>query len=197
MNPAAFLLPGFYPKRRRRCYAKRMRTRTIFTIFSLLAAAGVLAEAYTWTDEQGVVHYSDRPHPGAKIVDLGESNSSRSSRPDPRRNASTDTAADAADETNDNGYSSLEIASPAAEETLWNIGGTLDVSLTLSPSLRPGHQVRIYFDGTPVIVRGANFQLDEVYRGVHNLQAEVIDETGKLMIRSRPSRFYVPQNSIQ
>ncbi len=173
-----------------------MRTRTIFTVFGLLAAAGVLAEAYTWTDEQGVVHYSDRPHPGAKVVDLGESDSSRRSRPAPRRNANTDAAADEANETSDTGYTSLEIASPAAEETLWNIGGTLDVSLALSPSLRPGHQVRVYFDGTPVIVRGANFQLDEVYRGVHNLQAEVIDETGKLMIRSRPSRFYVQQNSI-
>ena len=197
MNPAAFLPPGFYPNPQRRCYAKRMRTRTLFTIFSLLAAAAVWAEAYTWTDDQGVVHYSDRPHPGAKIVDLGESTSSRSSRPAPRSNRAADSAEDEADESGVNGYISLEIASPAAEETLWNIGGTLDVTLSLSPSLRPGHQVRIYFDGTPMIVRGASFQLDEVYRGVHNLQAEVIDETGQLLIRSRPSRFYVQQNSIQ
>jgi hypothetical protein len=46
-------------------------------------------------------------------------------------------------------------------------------------------------------VSGTNFQLQEVYRGVHNLQAEVIDETGTLVIRSRPSRFYVQQNSIR
>ena len=93
-------------------------------------------------------------------------------------------------------YESIEVASPAAEETLWNIEGTLSVSLSLSPALRPGHQVRVYFDGTPQLVRTASFQLEDVYRGVHNIQVEVIDETGKLMIRSRPNRFYVQQNSV-
>ena len=61
----------------------------------------------------------------------------------------------------------------------------------------PGHRVRLYFDGTPRMVSGTSFQIDDVYRGVHNLQAEVIDDTGKLIIRSRPSRFYVQQNSIK
>jgi hypothetical protein len=31
---------------------------------------------------------------------------------------------------------------------------------------------------------------------VHNLQAEVIDQSGRLMIRSQPTRFYVQQNAI-
>ena len=94
-------------------------------------------------------------------------------------------------------YASFEVASPRAEETLWNIGGVLNVSLALSPPLQPGHQVRVYFDGNPRMVSGMSFQLEEVWRGVHNLQAEVIDETGKMMIRSRPSRFYVQQNSVR
>ncbi len=54
----------------------------------------------------------------------------------------------------------------------------------------------MYFDGEPTVVSGTSFQLEEVYRGVHNLQAEVIDEKGKLMIRSRANRFYVQQNAI-
>lgn len=172
-----------------------METRPIFILLGLLAAAGALAEAYTWTDEDGIVHYSDRPYPGAKIVDLGES-----TRPSPAR-APTSTAGPSSDDgvpaQPADAYSSFEIASPAAEETLWNIGGTLNVSLSLTPALLPGHQVRVYFDGTPQIVNSANFQLQDVYRGVHNLQAEVIDETGKLMVRSRPNRFYVQQNSVQ
>ena len=71
------------------------------------------------------------------------------------------------------------------------------MSLALTPALRPGHQVRVYFDKEPQIVGGTNFQLQEVYRGVHNLQAEVIDETGKLIIRSQPNRFYVQQNTVR
>lgn len=173
-----------------------METRPIFVLLGLLAAAGALAEAYTWTDADGIVHYSDRPEPGAKIIDLSTSSTARprpTTRPDAtqsRSNESTEAAAPS-------GYTSINVASPAAEETLWNIEGTLDVSIALTPGLRADHQIRIYFDGTPQIVSGTNFQLQEVYRGVHNLQAEVIDETGKLVIRSRPSRFYVQQNSIR
>lgn len=173
-----------------------MEIRSIFVLLGLLATASVSADAYTWTDENGIVHYSDRPHPGAKRIVLDQSSKSRS-KPTARtpsalqvratENLPTDTPFS---------YDSLDVASPGAEETLWNIGGSLTVSLALSPGLQQGHQVRVYFDGKPQIVSGTNFQLQNVYRGVHNLQAEVIDETGTLMIRSRPSRFYVQQNSI-
>ena len=56
--------------------------------------------------------------------------------------------------------------------------------------------MRVFFDGEPQSVSGLSFQIQEVYRGVHNLQAEILDETGKLMIRSIPNRFYVQQNAI-
>jgi hypothetical protein len=171
-----------------------MEIRSIFILLGLLAAAGAFAEAYTWTDDEGVVHYSDRPEPGATLIDLGESNRSRP-RPTTTQTAANNESAD--DQAPAPGYSTIEVASPSAEETLWNIEATLNVTLALTPALKPGHRVRVYFDGSPQMVSGTSFQLTEVYRGVHNLQAEVIDETGKLLIRSRPSRFYVQQNSIR
>jgi hypothetical protein len=172
-----------------------METRPILVLLGLLVAAGAFAEAYTWTDEDGVVHYSDRPQPGAELIDLGEFSASRR-RTTTRATTNSDTES-TDEQATAFGYNSIDVASPSAEETLWNIEGTLSVTLALTPILRPGHQVRVYFDGTPQMVSGTNFQLQEVYRGVHNLQAEVIDETGKLMIRSRPSRFYVQQNSVR
>ena len=66
----------------------------------------------------------------------------------------------------------------------------------LQPALQPGHRLRVYFDGTAQEVSGMQFQLQEVYRGAHNLQAEVLDENGQLMIRSEPTRFYVQQTTI-
>lgn len=174
-----------------------MEMRPIFILLGLLAAGGLSAEAYKWTDEDGVVHFSDKPQPGAEKVELDTSSTGRASTSNSRRN--TTQAPDDADGTRTIApfsYESLEIASPVAEETLWNLEGVLSVSLALSPSLRPGHQVRVYFDGEPQLVRSANFQLEEVYRGTHNLQVEVIDETGRLMIRSRPNRFYVQQNVV-
>jgi len=174
-----------------------METRTILVLLGLLAASAALADAYTWTDEDGVVHYSDRPQPGARRINIDEPNTSRSPAP---RQSSTSTGATADDGTADTGqarYDEFSVASPGAEETLWNIEGVLNVSLSLTPALQPGHQVRVYFDGTPRMVSGTSFRIDEVYRGVHNLQAEVLDETGKMMIRTRTNRFYVQQSTVR
>jgi hypothetical protein len=172
-----------------------MQFRTIVVLLGLLASGSVLAQAYTWTDEDGVVHYSDRPQPGAQEVDLGKykapQGNSLARKPLPRRASTADD-----DAVESFSYDSLTVASPAAEETLWNIEGVLNVSLALSPALRSGHRVQAYFDGTRLETAGLSFQLQEVYRGEHNLQAEVVDETGRVLIRSQPSRFYVQQTSL-
>jgi hypothetical protein len=172
-----------------------METRTILVLLGLfIASLAAAEEAYVWTDEDGVVHYSDRPVPGATRIELAEPNSSRSPAP-PRSDAAAGDAPAAASAPA--GYESLEVAAPGAEETLWNIDGVLNVSLALSPALQPGHQVRVYFDGQPRIVQGTSFQLEEVWRGVHNLQAEVLDETGRMLIRSQTNRFYVQQSTVR
>ena len=164
-------------------------------LLALFAAHGAQAQAYKWTDEDGVVHYSDRPEPGAEVINLPESQGTRRAAAP----AAAQTAATTGDDAAANQpfrYESLEVMAPSAEETLWNIGGVLNVSLALQPALQPGHQVRVYFDGTPREVPGTSFQLEDVYRGVHNIQAEVLDEAGELQIRSLPNRFYVQQTTI-
>ena len=172
-----------------------MATRTIFVLAVLFGGAAAFAQAYKWTDENGVVHYSDRPQPGAEEVALPRSEvRPRSAAPGVSRRA------DPEDETEEPeapfSYQSFEVANPGPEETLWNIEGVLSVSLDLQPGLQPGHQIRVYFDGQPRMVNGTSFQIEEVWRGVHNIQAEVLDESGQLMIRSRTNRFYVQQNTI-
>jgi hypothetical protein len=174
----------------------RSLSRQIYTGIALLLAASVaLPQAYRWVDEDGVVHYSDQPHPGAEEVELERAPAIN--MPAPRRSiAGTAPASATGEQQRMVGYDSLAVASPAAEETLWNIGGVLNVSLNLQPALQPGHRLRVYFDGTAQEVSGMQFQLQEVYRGAHNLQAEVLDENGQLMIRSEPTRFYVQQTTI-
>ncbi|MFQ5608729.1 MAG: DUF4124 domain-containing protein [Woeseiaceae bacterium] len=177
-----------------------MDKRAIFALIGLLVAPGALAEAYRWVDEDGIVHWSDRPRPGAEQIILPKANTTTTrtygrSQPGNTNDASSATASDAP--AAPFRYESIEIAAPGAEETLWNIGGTLSVSVTLQPGLQPGHQMRVHFDGKPRMVSGTSFTVEEVWRGVHNIQVEVLDETGKLMIRSQPSRFYVQQNTVQ
>lgn len=172
-----------------------METRPILVFVGLLASATALAQAYKWVDEDGVIHYSDVPTEGAEEVQLSEYSRNTGARLYRERAPSADPAEEpAADEPFR--YESISIASPAAEETLWNIDGVLNVSVALSPGLQSGHRLRVYYNGQQRLVNGTSFQIEEVYRGVHNLQAEVIDATGRLMIRSQPNRFYVQQNSV-
>ncbi len=172
-----------------------MESRPIFVLIGLLATASVLAQAYRWVDEDGVIHYSDRPVEGAELVQLSEY--SRNTGVRLYRERPTSPAADE-QQADDQPfrYENLSVSSPGPEETLWNIEGVLDVSLTLSPGLQSGHQVRAYFDGQQRMVSGTSFQIEDVFRGVHNIQVEVIDNTGRLMIRSETNRFYVQQNVV-
>lgn len=174
-----------------------MLKRTIIALLSLLAAGGVLAQAYKWVDEDGVVHFSDRPREGAEQVELQRAPRRPASPPTTaRRAAAGQSQQDSAAPQQPFRYESLTIGAPLAEETLWNIEGVLNVRLNLQPALQSGHRIRVYFDGEPRMVNRTTFQINEVYRGVHNIQAEILDESGNLMIRSMPNRFYVQQNSI-
>ena len=176
-----------------------MEIRPLLALLGLLAAAAASADVWRWVDENGVVHFSDTPVEGAEQVDVSASARTTGARVYRDTSPSTATAGDQqpAEEQETFRYQSLTIASPAAEETLWNIEGILSVSLSVSPALQPGHRVRVYFDGEPRMVNATSFTIDEVWRGVHNIQAEVLDETGRLMIRSQTNRFYVQQNTVR
>ena len=173
-----------------------MESRSIFLVLCLLVASAAAAqEAYRWVDEDGIVHYSDKPREGAERVLLQTPNIATTRRPS-RASTPARTQRDEPGEKQPAGYQSIEIVSPVAEETLWNIEGVLNVTVRLTPALQPGHQVRAYHNGQAQPASGTSFQVEEVWRGVHNIQVEVLDSTGKLMIRSKPNRFYVQQNTV-
>lgn len=174
-----------------------MLMRTIISLIAVLTASAAMAQAYRWVDEDGITHYSDRPEEGAEQILLpANTRPTRSFAPAPSAAPTDQDDSEADSSAAPFSYDSIEISAPAAEETLWNIGGVLNVTLSVQPALRPGHRVRVYFDGNEQMVNGSSFQIQEVYRGVHNLQAEVLDETGTLMGRSMTNRFYVQQNTI-
>ena len=168
-----------------------MRRSSIFIFVGVLAATAVLADgAWKWTDEDGLVHYSDVPIAGAEPVNLSEYNKKTGARISNGR-----TTRSTSEPAKEFIYDSITIASPSAEETLWNIEGLLNVSVAVSPGLQRGHRIRAYFDGDARDVGGTSFQILNVYRGTHSLQAEIIDATGRVSLRSPASRFYGQQNS--
>lgn len=169
-----------------------METRTIFALIGILAATAAVADdAWKWTDDEGVVHYSDVPVDGAEQVHLSEYSKKTGAR------ISNSTELSRREEPPEEfEYETLAISSPTAEQTLWNIEGSLPVSISLSPNLLRGHRIRVTFDGNAQDISGTSLTLSDVYRGVHNLQAEVIDASGRVITRSDPVRFYVQQSAI-
>ena len=170
-------------------YASGMRRFIWIIVFT--AATAQAGQVYRWVDENGVVHFSDMPHPGAEQVIIPES--STFTPPPVRRSTASSQPADTAAEPV---YERLEIVTPAQEETLWNIEGQLNVSLDLEPALQPGHRLRLLLDGNPqtdLDSRNTSFVVPEVWRGTHTLQAQILDRNGGQMFNSPIRTFFVQQ----
>lgn len=154
------------------------------------------APAWTWVDEQGQVHYSDRPVPGAREIELsGAQGFSASPRTAPRstQGSSNEDVRPAAN------YRTFNIVSPTEQETLWNIGANLTMRLELMPVLRAGHWIDLVLDGqrANLNVRGLEFSVPNVFRGTHSAAAVIVDANGFELQRSPAVSFIVQQTSIQ
>ena len=164
----------------------------LILLSALLGSAASAAPAWTWVDEEGTRHYSDRPVPGAERVELigaqGFGATGRGAR-----------AARAADAAGVPGaaYQSIEVVSPAEQETLWNIGTNLPVQVRFEPALQTGHRYDLLYDGQRRNLNTATprVTLPDVFRGEHTLQVVVIESAGMEVMRSPARVFFVQQTS--
>jgi hypothetical protein len=165
----------------------------------LYAAALAAAPAWTWVDANGRRHFSDRPVEGATQVELSGAQGFATTRPTPTPQAAGNAAAPTSAAQPANSYRSFTIASPANEETLWNIGGILNLSVAIEPRLQAGHRIDAYLDGTRVVIgeQAQSFAIPEVYRGLHTVYAVIRDQGGRELRRSPPITFMVQQTSVQ
>ncbi|HLF09843.1 MAG TPA: DUF4124 domain-containing protein [Gammaproteobacteria bacterium] len=166
-------------------------------LMSLLSVASAsAAPAWRWVDSEGQVHYSDRPVPGAREIDLpgaeGFSAPQRATQP-PSQNTPTEPQRPAAN------YRTFNIVSPVQQETLWNIGGNLTVRVELAPGLQAGHRLDVFLDGQRTNLNAGSLELTvpNVFRGIHSVQAVIIDASGQEVLRSLSVPFMVQQTSIQ
>ena len=163
----------------------------LMSALSATAASG--APAWTLVDENGTVHFSDKPVPGARQVELAGPQTFGQRVPTGISRAPTPNVAAGAP------YQRIEVVSPAEQETLWNIGGTLTVQVTILPQLAPGHRYDLAYDGRRLNVNTTSsvVTLPEVFRGQHTLQVVVIDGAGEEVTRSTNRTFFVQQTSVQ
>jgi Domain of unknown function (DUF4124) len=169
----------------------------LILMFTLLVTAASGAPAWTWVDADGQVHFSDRPVPGARQVELtgAQGFGVPATRPVPAAPA----GAQPTQGTRVAPYRAINISSPAEQQTLWNIGTMLNVQVEMDPPLSTAHRVDLVVDGQRRNLNTASLQMTvpNVFRGTHTLQVVVIDTAGTEVMRSPTRNFIVQQNSIQ
>lgn len=171
--------------------------RSWIVLASLLSASAFAATAYKWVDENGQVHYSDRPQEGAEQVLLPAAQGYGRRSP-PAQAPQVQPQDPASQPAVERPYERMEIAAPTEQETLWNTGGNVNVSVDMEPRLRVGHRLVVYLDGNRLDLNppSASFVLPEVFRGMHSLQVAVVDAFDEEQVRTNPRRFMVQQTSV-
>ena len=176
--------------------------RISILLICLLAGLGAYADVFRWVDEEGVVHFSDRPHEGAETVELQQAQTFSAPAGSRQRQTSAEQQAASGEDEGDEeeGYTGLRILRPGQDEVLWNTGGIVDVQVDAAPQLQTGHSIKLFLDGQPVngLETGqTSGQLTDVFRGTHNLRAEIHDENGSGLFQSVAISFTVQQTSVQ
>lgn len=94
-------------------------------------------------------------------------------------------------------YLSLAIVSPADDEAIRENAGNITIVTEPTPHLKVGHRMRLIMDGQQVQEgRQAQFKLENVDRGTHTIATEILDEQGRVLIRSAPSTFHMLRVAI-
>ncbi len=162
---------------------------------------GSTTELWTWTDANGVTHFSDRPVPGARRVQLatgsrpaGTGDAGAQASPDAAAAQPTPPPSPAAPPA----YTRLEIWQPDENQTFFGGDAEVNVRLLSDPELASGHRIRLFLNGTRV--QGADndleFPLGVLVRGSHTLTATIVDRQGAVLIRSAPRVFNVQQPTV-
>lgn len=173
-----------------------MRVLALVLILSALIPSA-FAEVYRWTDDKGVIHYTDKPpakdakpatlpalqtYKPAASADTPSSPSTPSASPD----------GEAAP------VSGIRIASPQPEETIRDPEGK--ISIVVATELQPGQGLVYYLDGkaqnaeptpsTGYLVTGAE-------RGEHQVAAAIVSAEGRELARSAPVTLFMMPSVIR
>lgn len=171
-----------------------MRRHLLTIILASLVLAPALASTtvYRWVDEQGVVHFSDQPHPGAQKMHVEDA----PTFPAPRI-PQTQTAAPAAEQGATTPSCSIE--SPSDQQNLMNTY-SVSGSIRLPDRLDADDRVVLMLDGKVLAgaadISGA-FHIPEIERGAHTLAAQVQSPGGQVICQTPQITFFVHQPSVQ
>ena len=169
--------------------------RLAFTLLCLACSLALAATVYRWVDENGVVHYSDQPHPNAEKLQVHAAQTYKPSSPDASAGGG---GASSSSSASSSPYKGCAVVQPQDGQAYANVD-SLTVVVQTDPQLHQGDRVYVMIDGQAVnggAPSGPQFVLSPVERGSHTAQAQVKDAGGAIMCQTPTVTFEVHQNSI-
>lgn len=164
----------------------------------LLLPAFCLAAIYQYTDPQGNIVYSNKYKPGAEKVDLPVIGSFKKigNNKNELKKLLAEPEKKPVKKPVKHVYQEFAISAPAEHET-FNNQRLIIVSFNIKPELQKGDKIKIYVNGNLVkIAKEAIIDLENLDRGEHELSAELVDESGKLLMRCKAITIYVRYSSL-
>ncbi len=167
--------------------------RTGFLVAALAFTTIADAVLYKGVDAQGNVVYSDKPFDAAEkfipppisVMDAAK--------------VKPDEAKAVEEKPAEFKYINFDIASPKNNQTFQNVFDVM-VSLKIRPELNiaENHRIWMLVNGKPVIknIQNTSFKIKGLERGANELQAQIRDENGKIIVRTRTMVIFVHQASV-
>jgi hypothetical protein len=165
-----------------------MIERTLIALFLLPGLAhAVICKT---VDADGVVAYNDVPAHECKTPIKLPEYSRYSPRPIQQPNAADNGVATERAAPFE-GYESIRIVKPEANEKLSRSDGKVPLAIALQPVLQPGHRISVFLDDVrvPGSFSGLEIELTGVDPGLHNVRAAVFDAEGQRVIDSAAANF--------
>ena len=163
----------------------------IYLLLLMFVYATASAQVYKRIGPDGQVYFSDQPGPDAEQVEVSPAQAI-SLPPVPEQTGAAQQQREVVAS-----YSAFTIVSPTSDQGVRANDGNVTVSLSLQPELMPGHAVMLNVDGEDgEQIKGLAIELSNLSRGLHTVEATVVDAQGKALIQTGPVSFNVLRAAV-
>lgn len=170
-----------------------MMQRILFTLISLGCSVALATTVYKWVDENGVIHYSDQPHPNAQKLQVEGVQTYSSRSASVREPAESEPAS-----TTPNPYKGCAIAQPLEQQNLPNAQSVF-IRVAADPVPRSGDRIYITMDGQGLNggqPTGLAFNVTPIDRGSHSVSAQIRSPDGTILCQTPNVTFHVQQPNL-
>lgn len=170
--------------------------RKLFFLIALFLSLPLAAQVYKYTDEKGVIHYTDKPpSKNAKPANLPQLHTYEAL---PSASSETAKPKSPADQPKSVFYE-LKISSPAPDTTFRDSTSEVGVSVEVVPSMPSDYSLAFFVDGVAQTDKtgSTSTTLGGLERGQHSIEAVLYNDKGFEVARSPAVNVFMHQPTVK